>query len=140
MVLLTVTTAAKAAIDEYVAFSATQDTSNDLKQRLEDVAIGSPVEHSDLIDVSKCLIAKTRSEASVSTFPPSEWRLDTLLKGAEVYRAPPPPKPEPVSTMLAMTRRCMITLVPVARIQSSHAKTSSARRTATVRAHDKSSP
>lgn len=100
MVLLTLTQSAKVAIDEYQRLHAdTEDTDAILQLRLERLAkveLDGPIEHSDLIDVSKDLKKEHKSKSGSGALP-KEWRLDTLLKGAAVYQPPPPPKPEPVS-------------------------------------------
>ncbi|KAM3414091.1 ATP-dependent RNA helicase chl1 [Cercospora zeina] len=93
MVLLTITPAAKAALSEY--FTRLQDVdegySDEAKERREKLStaeIGSPVEHHELVEVSRFLVQNVQGAAQ-------EWSLDTLLKGANVYQPPPPPKPEP---------------------------------------------
>lgn len=100
MVLLTLTQNAKVAVDEYQRLHAGDDDTDETLQlrleRLAKVELGDPVEHLDLIDVSKDLRKDHRSKHGSSAIP-KEWRLDTLLKGAAVYQPPPPPKPEPVS-------------------------------------------
>jgi hypothetical protein len=95
MVLLTTTEAAKAAIDDYLASHADDQEDDSLQQRLErlgKVSLDGPVEHVDLIAISKS--AREDENATKSR----QCRLDTLLKGATVYQLPPPPKPEPVSS------------------------------------------
>ena len=95
MVLLTTTQAAKAAIDDYLALHADNQENDSLRQRLqrlEKVSLDGPVEHADLIAISKS--AREDENATKSR----QCRLDTLLKGATVYQLPPPPKPEPVSS------------------------------------------
>jgi hypothetical protein len=95
MVLLTTTQAAKAAIDDYLALHAGDQQDDSLQQRLErleKVSLDGPVEHADLVAISK----SAREEKNASK-PSRQCRLDTLLKGATLYQPPPPPKPEPVS-------------------------------------------
>lgn len=99
MVLLTVTPATKAAIEEYCKLrkGSTDSEREEFGVRLSElstVEIGSPVDHSKLIEVSKFLLRKTRDDAESAVA--KEWRLDKLLKGANVFQAPPTPKPEPV--------------------------------------------
>jgi hypothetical protein len=94
MVLLTATQAAKAAIDDYLALHADDQEDDSLRQRLErleKVSLDGPVEHADLIAISKS--AREDENANKTR----QCRLDTLLKGATVYQPPPPPKPQPVS-------------------------------------------
>lgn len=91
MVLLTVTPAARVAIERYRALKSTEDE-DDIRKRTSALEIGSPIEHEDLIQISSYLRRYDRN-ANLSTH---EWRLDTILKGASVYQPPPPAKPEPV--------------------------------------------
>jgi hypothetical protein len=91
MVLLTVTEAAKRAIDEYCRTS--EEKADDFKGSLAKLEVDSPIEHQHLIDISRYLV-KHRAELSEVA---KEWRLETLLRGAAVYQPPPPAKPEPVS-------------------------------------------
>lgn len=106
MVLLAVTAASKAAIDAYLSLclsSAIDTDSAELKlrrERLEEADTGSPIEHSDLVDISKSLKTNHRRLGSRDAPLPKEWRLESLLRGAAVYQKPPPPKPEPVSPSL----------------------------------------
>ena len=103
MVLLTLTTAAYAAVKEYCRLqSSDAESVNDTETkarsgRLSQLELGSPVEHSDLIEISKSLVEHKRRQSPGD--PAKEWRLDSLLRGAEVYQPPPPPKPEPVSNL-----------------------------------------
>jgi len=96
MVLLTTTEVAKAAIHGYLASHADHQKDDSLGQRLErleKVSLDGPVEHADLIAISK---SAGKDKNSTKT---RQCRLDTLLRGATVYQPPPPPKPEPVSEM-----------------------------------------
>ena len=95
MVLLTLTEAAKAAVDEYCRLKRAANEHDDSVQKLSSVELGSPIEHNDLIDVSKFLIERSQ-ESEVDGAPARQWRLDSLLKGAIVYQMPPSPKPEQV--------------------------------------------
>lgn len=92
MVLLTVTPAAKAAIDAYLEVEtgeADNDKTAKQREQLSQAEVGSPIEHHQLVSISRHLVQHSGGSAR-------QWRLDTLLKGATVYQAPPPPKPEPV--------------------------------------------
>jgi hypothetical protein len=91
MVLLTVTAAAKRAIDEYCRTG--EEKANDFKESLAKLEVDSPIEHQHLIDISRYLVEHRAESSGVA----KEWRLETLLKGAAVYQPPPPAKPEPVS-------------------------------------------
>ena len=97
MVLLTLTAAGKAAIDEYCRCYRTDDDEKENRlERLSGIELGSPIDHNDLIDISRFLVERS-SRTQDERVTPKEWRLDALLKGATVYRPPPAPKPEPVS-------------------------------------------
>ena len=96
MVLLRITPTVKAAVDEYLRLHVDRENGESLQhklERLEKAELDGPIEHSDVIDISKQLV----KEHHVNDGPPKTWRLDTLLKGTTVYQPPPPPKPEPVS-------------------------------------------
>ncbi|KAF7185625.1 ATP-dependent DNA helicase chl1 [Pseudocercospora fuligena] len=105
MVLLTITAPAKAAIDEFCRLKSSSDrgdeSDDERVEQLSKAEIGSPIEHQELIDLSKYLVAHDRG----SDQDAKKWRLDTLLKGASVYRPPPPPKPEPTSEYKALMQR-----------------------------------
>ncbi|KAF2858890.1 hypothetical protein K470DRAFT_220322 [Piedraia hortae CBS 480.64] len=81
MVRLTITEAAKAAVDEYQRVKRGND--------FEDAHVGSPIDHDDLIKVSQFLVNRSSDHSQQK-----KWRLDTLLKGAMVYQSRPPPKRE----------------------------------------------
>lgn len=97
MVLLTLTPTARAAVDDYVKLRLPSGEAADeeLDERitlLSKTAVGSPVEHQDIVDISRHLLEKHRQAGDIAR----EWRLDSLLRGATVYQPAPPPKPEPV--------------------------------------------
>lgn len=100
MVLLKVTPATKVALQRYCSARQTEkddgenQTKLDVLSRLE---IGNPIDHADLIAISQLLVrsAKENDEDDLA----KESRLETLMKGAEVYQPPPAPKPEPVSRL-----------------------------------------
>jgi hypothetical protein len=96
MVLLITTSAAKTAVDEYLRLyvgSEKSEAQQHILERLGKTELDGPIEHTDLIDVSKRLVKESQGNDT----PTKQWRLDTLLKGTTVYQPPPPPKPEPVS-------------------------------------------
>lgn len=96
MVLLTVTSNVKAAIEHCNRLRSSDESNDeDLNRSLEKLsalAIGSPVEHEDLIRFS----AHLSQRGSKTGEGDQRWRLDNLLKGASVYQPPPPTKIEPV--------------------------------------------
>ena len=98
MVLLTVTPATKAAAEEYCRVRMSHhdggDSEDDKIVKLSNIEIGSPLDHNDLSDISRFLVDFNRQDNDNGVA--NEWRLDTLLKGANVYQPPPPPKPEQV--------------------------------------------
>lgn len=97
MVLLTMTNAIVKALEdlgiqsgsvesgENVVREEVQGTARELL--LSGAAIGKPISHGQVIDISRQL--KSRGH--------SLYHLDILLRGSRVYVPPPPPKPEPVS-------------------------------------------
>lgn len=107
MVLLTVTPAAKLAIDKYCQIAALDSPKNDESSpdaaSMSSLEVGSPIEHSDLVALSQHNIVHFKATGQTDSIRKS--RLDILLKGAEVYRPPPPPKKEPVSLVETTHRR-----------------------------------
>lgn len=89
MVLLTVTPAAKLAIDAFVKTEAEDEDAVQQREKLAKAEIGGQIEHHELVNLSRLLVQHTDGAAR-------QWRLDTLLKGSTIYQPPPPPKPEPV--------------------------------------------
>lgn len=93
MVLLTLSEAGKAAIEQYCQSAEDSADDSDLSHAaLKKLEVGSAISHASLIQISRTLLEnKTKGvEESLA------WRLDTLLKGSSIYIPPPPPKPEPV--------------------------------------------
>jgi TMEM199 family protein len=96
MVQLTLTAAGKAAIAQYLRLRKETGNRGDetlTSDHLSDLETGSPIDHAGLIKISQYLVQHSRNAKDSLG---KEWRLDTLLKGANVYQKPPPPKPEPV--------------------------------------------
>jgi len=100
MVLLTVTPAAKAAIDVYNNLRNVEvdiDSAGSEEPSLLQASIGDPISHSQLIEISRFLQDKEKhSSAQRLSAEDGSTRLDTLLKGSKIYTAPPKQKPEPV--------------------------------------------
>ncbi|KAK5168774.1 uncharacterized protein LTR77_006083 [Saxophila tyrrhenica] len=106
MVLLTTTEAAKAAIEEYCKIDGEgqdEKPTDERLDRLSDVELGSPIDHADLIEISKYLLSNDKRNGGEEAS--RKWRLDTLLKGATVYKPPPTSKPEPTSEYKALMKR-----------------------------------
>jgi len=96
MVLLRFSPTIKAAAEEYLRLHVDCEDDETLQHKLEQlekIELDGPIEHSDIIAISKRLL----KECIHTNTPAKTWRLDTLLKGTTVYQPPPPPKPEPVS-------------------------------------------
>lgn len=95
MVLLTLTPAAKTAVELYNQLSDQNQNESLNDPSLSEPAIGAPVSHAQLIQVARFL-RESRLENK------NDFRLDTLLKGANIYVSPPKPKPQPVCTYLTL--------------------------------------
>lgn len=109
MVLLTLTSASKAAVERYrIVRAGKKDDSNKTLDKLRDLEIGSPIQHEDLVQISTYLRHNDREIDSNS----SVWRLDTLLRGASVYRPPPQQKAEPVSQRIRRAGGCDADVLP----------------------------
>ena len=96
MVLLTITPAAKSAIELYNRLQKSEELdqppaceSTD-EPSLAQPEVGGPISHGQLIDIVKAL--KTQNEKS-QDISRDQIDLDTLLRGSKVYV--PPPKPSP---------------------------------------------
>ena len=102
MVLLTVTPAAKAAIDVYnnpKNVEVNINAAGSEEPSLSQASIGDPISHNQLIGISRSLQDKEKqSSGQELSADNGSTRLDTLLKGSKIYTAPPKPKPEPVRT------------------------------------------
>lgn len=91
MVLLTLTPAATSAVELYNQLSDQKDDVPSSDPSLSEPTVGAPVSHAQLIQVARFL--------RESRLPnKNDFRLDTLLKGANIYVPPPKPKPQPVCT------------------------------------------
>lgn len=89
MVLLTLTPAAKSAVELYNQLSDQKEHGLPSEPSLSEPAVGAPVSHAQLIQVARSL--------RQSRLPnKNDFRLDALLKGANIYVPPPRPKPQPV--------------------------------------------
>ncbi|KAG9642392.1 hypothetical protein KCU95_g13635, partial [Aureobasidium melanogenum] len=98
MVLLTLTPTAKSAVELYNRLSDQKyhDTSSD--PSLSEPTVGAPVSHAQLIQVARFL-----RETDISN--KNDFRLDALLKGANIYVPPPKPKPQPTAEYTALMAR-----------------------------------
>jgi len=108
MVLLTITPAAKSAIELYKRLQKSEELdqppaceSTD-EPSLAQPEVGAPISHGQLIDIVKAL--KTQHEKS-QDISRGRIDLDTLLKGSQVYVPPPKPSPAPTSEYIALMAR-----------------------------------
>nr|POE75781.1 hypothetical protein CFP56_67800 [Quercus suber] len=90
MVQLVLTPAGRIALQEYSAAKRESETAP--LDGCSNIAVGDPVDHHRLIEASRYLINRDRNDETAS-----KWRLDGLLRGAVIYKSPPPSRPEPVS-------------------------------------------
>ncbi|GAB7348384.1 hypothetical protein MBLNU459_g6818t1 [Dothideomycetes sp. NU459] len=114
MVLLTVTPAARTAIQRYNRLNAQTDAPVPVpasEPSLADPAVGDAISHAQILRVARLLKEHCRGKASE---PPSvspslpvddSFRLDALLKGAKIYTPPPRPKAEPTLEYKALMAR-----------------------------------
>ncbi|KAH0021302.1 hypothetical protein KCU78_g6184, partial [Aureobasidium melanogenum] len=98
MVLLSLSSTAKSAVELYNQLSDQKyhDTSSD--PSLSEPTIGAPVSHAQLIQVARFL-----RETDIPN--KNDFRLDALLKGANIYVPPPKPKPQPTAEYTALMAR-----------------------------------
>ncbi|KAI4750496.1 hypothetical protein E4T52_11887 [Aureobasidium sp. EXF-3400] len=98
MVLLTLTPAATSAVELYHQLSHQKDDVSSSDPSLSEPTIGAPVSHAQLIQVARFL-----RESQLPN--KNDFRLDTLLKGANIYVPPPKPKPQPTAEYTALMAR-----------------------------------
>ncbi|KAI4732688.1 hypothetical protein E4T50_16747 [Aureobasidium sp. EXF-12298] len=98
MVLLTLTPAATSAVELYNQLSDQKDDVSSSDPSLSEPTIGAPVSHAQLIQVARFL-----RESQLPN--KNDFRLDTLLKGANIYVPPPKPKPQPTAEYTALMAR-----------------------------------
>ncbi|KAG9603337.1 hypothetical protein KCU77_g1815, partial [Aureobasidium melanogenum] len=98
MVLLTLTPTAKSAVELYNQFSDQKHDGPSSKPSLSEPTLGAPVSHAQLIQVARFL-----RESHLPN--KNDFRLDALLKGANIYVPPPKPKPQPTAEYTALMAR-----------------------------------
>ncbi|CAD0018823.1 unnamed protein product [Aureobasidium pullulans] len=98
MVLLTLTPAAKSAVELYNQLPREKDHVSTSDPSLSEPTIGAPVSHAQLIQVARCL-----RETDIPN--KNDFRLDALLKGANIYVPPSKPKPQPTAEYTALMAR-----------------------------------
>lgn len=105
MVLLTITPVAHTAIRLYNDLKrAGGDAVPDIpgEPSLAQPIIGDPVSHAQLIDIARFLKGREPAFDDGEGLAHESIRLDALLKGSNVYKPPPEPKPEPVCFLLCI--------------------------------------
>jgi hypothetical protein len=85
MVLLTMTPSIVEGLAK--SKSSGENTDQDDEPTVDNPAVGQPISHGQVVDLWR----KLREAGE------KEYTLENLLRGASVYVAPRPPKPEPVS-------------------------------------------
>ena len=96
MVLLTMTFTIVDAIKEYQSQNLDSGNRHLSEPPLESPAIGNPISHGQLIDISRAL-----KQSDTNT----KYRLDNLIRSSQIYIEPPKPKPEPSSEYKALMAR-----------------------------------
>ena len=97
MVHLTITPAAKEAIKLYDGLGASTEGRLNGEPSLECPQVGDPVSHEQLIQIVRALNEEKSNGRSSETVGTGRIDLESLLRGANVYTAPPTPKQAPVS-------------------------------------------
>ncbi|KAK7210253.1 hypothetical protein V2G26_017431 [Clonostachys chloroleuca] len=95
MVLLTMTSSIVEGLNRAHA-NETSQPADDTEPSLIEPEVGKPIAHRQIIQLSRSL---RQSE------DPSDFTLEKLLRGSEVYTPPPPPKPEPTPEFKALMAR-----------------------------------
>lgn len=68
---------------------------------LAEPAVGSPISHAQLINISRALKPGS-NKAAKTTVKDAQGRLQTLLRGAQLYYPPRTPPPGPVSAQFGL--------------------------------------
>ena len=100
MVLLTMTPAMVAALSKYRDLphdGLSADTSC-WDFELTEPAVGKPISHAHVIDMSRFLNEKRGDPSSAENEAHFQYHLDHLLRGSKVYAPPAKPRPKPVSS------------------------------------------
>ncbi|KAG9680728.1 hypothetical protein KCU95_g15295, partial [Aureobasidium melanogenum] len=98
MVLLTLTPAARSAVELYNQLSDQKHDDTLSDPSLSEPTVGAPVSHAQLIQVARFLRGTDIPNKN-------DFRLDALLKGANIYVPPPKPKPQPTAEHTALMAR-----------------------------------
>lgn len=96
MVLLTITPAAKSAIEQWCQLGLEPTEAIEDEPSLALPEINGPVTHTQLLDIVRALKAHHASRTDVESTSTQRVTLEAVLRGARVYAAPPTPKPAPV--------------------------------------------
>ena len=72
-----------------------ENDTTDSEYSLANPSVGNPIEHFQVIEISKLLEA----HSSMLSEDSSSYDLDHLLRGSRIYEAPPKPRAEPVSSL-----------------------------------------
>lgn len=96
MVLLTITSAAKSAIELYNKLNQKSTCQSLNEAPLADSQVGDPVSHAQLIEIARSLKEQYGKNDSIKRSKDAQFDLETLLKGARIYTPPPKPKQAPV--------------------------------------------
>jgi hypothetical protein len=115
MVLLIMTSAVVAAVKIYTKHS--DYAPRDGEPSLDTPAVGNPISHGQLIDISKYL--KANPEKVEGDGLAGFGHLSELLKGCAIYIPPPPPKQEKVRSYSG-ARTNVANAMKDERIQSAH--------------------
>lgn len=101
MVLLTVTPALVEAFKYIEQANTTQKPGSELA--LEDLTVGNPISHLQIIAVSKTLRRLREEDGHGESVSFPAYRLDELLRGSRVHVEPPKPQAEPVGSSSRQT-------------------------------------
>lgn len=119
MVLLSMTPAVVAAVVKYRELQGESESDQlDSESALAEPAVGKPISHAQIIDISKFLKEKSASSGKDDV----PCHLNELLRGSFIYTPPPEPKPEPVCASSSVQNGKIAELMYTVdvRVQNSH--------------------
>ena len=97
MVLLTITPAARQAVELYNALESSAAGQLDAEPSLVAPNLGDPVSHLQLVHIARALKKRRGDGGSLQSAGTCRIDLESLLRGANIYSPPPAPKQPPVS-------------------------------------------
>jgi len=101
MVLFAMTPTIVGAVEKYNVVKQDATNTND-EPSLDSPAIGEPISHGQIIEVHRAL---NSIHSDIESPIDKPYHLDDLLRGAQIYVAPPKPIAQPVCRKVSITAK-----------------------------------